>query len=278
MAVLNFLLPLFAIAFCAGFIGSLTGIGGGIIITPALVLLFGVDIHYAMGASLVALIVTSSGAAITTLKQGHTNIRIGMLLEMTVIVGVGIGALLLTVTSVHILAIIFGCVLMLSAYSSMRRREDKEDRTSSHPWATALQLESNHPTAHGIEHYTVHRVPLALSLMGMAGVLSSLLGIGSGVLKVLSMDQAMGLPYRVSTATSNFMIGITAAASVGVYLSLGYIDAALTFPIVIGVLVGAILGSHALKRINVRVLRLVFGGVVFLAASQMIYRGLVGGL
>lgn len=278
MAALNFLLPLFAVAFCAGFIGSLTGIGGGIIITPALVLLFGVDIHYAMGASLVALIVTSSGAAITTVKQGHTNIRIGMLLEMAVIIGVGVGALLLTVTPINVIAVIFGCVLMLSAYSSARKREDKISSRSSHPWAKTLQLESAYPTAHGVEPYTVHRVPLALGLMGVAGVLSSLLGIGSGVLKVLAMDQAMGLPYRVSTATSNFMIGITAAASVGVYLSLGYIDAALTFPIIIGVLVGAIVGSHALKRINVRILRLVFGGVVFLAASQMVYRGLVGGL
>ncbi len=278
MTLWLFLLELLAIAYIAGLLGSLTGIGGGIVITPALVLLFHVNIHYAMGASLISVMVTSSGAAITYLREGYTNMRIGMLLAVAAVIGALLGALLLTALPVSIIAIIFGCVLIFSAYFAVSRHEDVVSPLPSHPWAVVLNLESSYATPQGIATYKVHRVPLAMGLIAIAGSLATLLGIGSGALKVLAMDQAMGLPYRVSTATSNFMIGITATVSAGIYLSLGYIDPILAFPIIMGVLGGSMMGAKYLKYLPVRALRYIFGVVVFLIALQMIYKGITGGL
>lgn len=278
MTLLLFSLIILLVAYCAGLLGSLTGLGGGIIITPVLVLFFHVDIHYAMGASLLSVIVTSSGAAIAYLKEGYTNIRVGMLLEVTAVIGALFGAMLLTKLSVSYLAIVFGAALIFSGFFSIRRRKEHNTTLPSHPWALALKLESTQPTQQGLSTYPVYRVPLALGLMGIAGMLSSLLGIGSGALKVMAMDQAMGLPFRVSTATSNFIIGITATLSAGVYLLLGYIDPVLTFPVIIGVLVGATTGAKLLNKINTGVLRRIFAIAVLCIAVQMIYKGLSGGL
>lgn len=264
------------VSYFAGLLGALTGVGGAIIITPVLVLFFHVDIHYAMGASLISVIVVSSGAAIVYLKEGYTNIRIAMLLEVTAVIGAFVGALLVAKLPTNIIAIVFGIVMIFSAYFSVVRREDKIPPSTSHPWAKQFQLESSYPTKTGLKFYSVHRVPLALVFIGMAGVLSSLLGIGSGVLKVLAMDQAMQLPYKVSTATSNFMIGITAAVSAGVYWSLGYIEPVLVFPVMIGALVGAISGAKILKNMRTSLLRIIFGILIFGVALQMVYRGWSG--
>lgn len=278
MTLISFAFSMLGFAYVAGLLGSLTGLGGGIIITPILVLFFHVDIHYAMGTSLISVIVTSSGAAIGYLREGYTNIRIGMLLEVAAVIGAFVGALSITKVPIDAIAIIFGVMLIVSAYFSLRQRSDTQVTKPSHAWALALNLPASRPTRTGLKAYSVQRVPLALGLMVIAGALSSLLGIGSGVLKVLAMDQAMGLPYRVSTATSNFIIGITAAVSAGVYVSLGYVDPLLTFPIILGVLAGAMSGAKVLTKINTQVLRVIFSSLIFGVAIQMMYKGITGAL
>lgn len=279
MTVLAFSLIMLAVSFFAGLLGALTGLGGGVVLIPALVLLFHVNIHYAMGASLISVIATSSGTAIAYLREGYTNLRIGMFLETGAVIGALIGALSVKLISPAAIAIIFGFVLMLSAYLTVRRKEEHETPLqTSHPWATRLELNGNHPVAGKLESYTVQNVPTALSIMTIAGALSGLLGIGSGALKVLAMDQAMRLPYKVATTTSNFIIGITAAVSAGVYFANGYIDPGLTFPVMIGVLCGAFSGARILAKIHNRKLRIIFSVAVFVLALQMIYKGFTGNL
>lgn len=278
MTILTFSLLILIVAYFAGILGALTGLGGGVIITPVLVLLFHVNIHYAMGASLISVIATSSGTAAAYLKENYTNLRIGMLLEVAAVVGAIIGAWLTGVISISVIAIIFGLVMLFSSYMTMRRKEELNVSQTSHPWAKALQLDGTYPTAEGMKSYTVQHVPQALGLMAIAGALSGLLGIGSGTVKVLAMDQAMQLPYKVSTTTSNFIIGITAAVSSGIYFSRGYIDPGLTFPVMIGVVLGSFTGAKVLSRMKSQTLRYVFSTVIFLVAIEMIYKGLTGNL
>ncbi len=278
LTVLEFSLLAFGIAYLAGLLGALTGLGGGIILTPVFVLLFHIDIHYAMGASLISVIATSSGAAIAFLKEGYTNLRIGMFLEIGAVIGAVGGALLINHLSVSIIAIIFGCVLLFSAYFAALRQESHAISPLSHLWAEKLNLTSHYPTLQGPKSYSVQRVPQALSIMTLAGALSSLLGIGSGALKVLAMDQVMGLPYKVSTATSNFIIGITAAVSAGFYFSQGYIDPVLTAPVMLGVLFGAVSGTQILRLLPTTLLRFIFSLLVVFVAIEMIYKGITGGL
>lgn len=278
MTVIEFSTILLGVAVSAGLLGALTGLGGGVVITPVLVLLFHIDIHYAMGASLVAVMATSTGTAIAFLREGYTNLRIGMFLETGAVIGALVGALLVTVLPSNIIAIIFGLVLLLSAYLTIRRQDEMDNNRASHPWAKYLKLEGNYPTSRGYEDYTVQKVPTALGIMTIAGVLSGLLGIGSGALKVLAMDHAMRLPYKVATATSNFMIGITAATSAGVYFSQGYINPTLTLPIVLGVLIGAVLGARILGKIKNKWLRIIFSTIVCFMALQMIYKAIHSGL
>jgi uncharacterized protein len=262
-------------AFFAGLLGSLTGLGGGVVIVPLLTLGFGIDFRYAVGASLVAVIATSSGAAAAYMREGYTNMRVGMFLEIATTPGAVLGAYLASVVPTSALAIIFGLVLIYSAWTASRPRPEHPARTA-HPLALRLRLDSSYPTPAGPHTYLVQRVPLGFSLMFVAGTLSGLLGIGSGAVKVLAMDQAMGLPFKVSTTTSNFMIGVTAAASAGVYLQRGYIDPGIAMPVMLGVLAGAMLGATLLTHARPRVLRLVFGVVVFALALEMIYHGLTG--
>jgi uncharacterized membrane protein YfcA len=266
-------------SFLAGFLGALTGLGGGVIIVPMLVLLFGVDLHYAIGASLVSVIATSSGAAASYVREGYSNIRIGMFLEMATTVGAIVGAYLLAskVVPQHAIAVIFGLVLLFSAYFSLRPppRDGGDDKPD--PLAQRLRLDGSYPTPDGPRHYQVHHVPAGFGLMFVAGVLSGLLGIGSGALKVLAMDRAMRIPIKVSTTTSNFMIGVTAAASAGVILSEGYIDPGLAMPVMLGVLLGSMLGARVLMITQPRVLRWVFSLVILAMAVQMIYKGLSRG-
>jgi uncharacterized membrane protein YfcA len=263
-------------ALVAGFLGALTGMGGGVVIVPMLTILFKVDLFYAIGASLVSVIATSSGAAAAYVREGYTNIRVGMFLEIATTLGALGGAFLTGVLPAAAIAIIFGVVLLVSAYLAGSRHSEPVFTGNPDPLAVLLQLDGSYPTDKGRQPYHVRNVPLGFVLMSVAGVLSGLLGIGSGALKVLAMDQAMRLPFKVSTTTSNFMIGVTAAASAGVYLRQGYIHPGLAMPVMLGVLVGSVLGARVLPRIHTHVLRRVFSVVIVVLAIQMIYKGISG--
>jgi hypothetical protein len=261
----------------AGFLGSLTGLGGGVVIVPLLSIAFHIDIRYAIGASLVSVIATSSGAAAAYVREGYSNIRVGMFLEIATTVGALSGAFLAAYLKVSIIAIVFGLVLLYSAYASLRMPKERGPGKSD-PLATKLRMNGSFPSERGRQKYNVRGVPAGFGLMYVAGVLSGLLGIGSGAVKVLAMDQAMHLPFKVSTTTSNFMIGVTAAASSGIYLRRGYIDPGLAMPVMLGVLGGSIVGTQVLARAQVRVLRYVFSGVIVALAIEMIYNGFMGRL
>jgi uncharacterized protein len=260
----------------AGFLGALTGLGGGVVITPALVLLLGVDLRYAIGATLVSVIATSSGAAAAYVREGFSNIRIGMFLEIATTVGAVTGASVATGIPTSALAVIFGAVLLYSAWLSTRSRGAPHPDEAPDRLAAALRLNGSYPSPQGPKAYTVSHVKTGFSLMFLAGTLSGMLGIGAGAMKVIAMDQAMRVPFKVSTTTSNFMIGVTAAASAGVYLHRGYIDPGLTMPVMLGVLGGSVLGARQLVGARTKALRRVFGVVVAVLAVEMIYNGLTG--
>ena len=258
----------------AGFLGSLTGLGGGVVIVPLLALVFGVDIRYAIGASLVSVIATSSGSAAAYVKEGFSNIRIGMFLEIATTLGALAGAFWAARLPTSTIAIIFGIILLYSAYLSGRQQIIRPEADRPDPLATRLKMDGSYPTPNGLEHYHVHSVPSGFGLMFLAGSISGLLGIGSGAVKVLAMDQMMRIPFKVSTTTSNFMIGVTAAASAGVYLNRGYIDPGLAMPVMLGVLIGSLIGTHELVIAKTRRLRIVFSAIILLLALEMIYNGL----
>lgn len=278
MNILEFTTVIWLGSLAAGFLGSLTGLGGGVVIVHLLTLVFGVDIRYAIGASLVSVIATSSGAAAAYVREGFSNIRIGMFLEIATTIGALVGAALASTLSTQILAVIFGAVLVYSAFLSGRRRKKNHHEDKPDPWATRLKLDASYPTPDGKVQYHVRGIPSGFSLMFVAGTLSGLLGIGSGAVKVLAMDQAMRLPFKVSTTTSNFMIGVTAAAGAGVYLSRGYIDPGLAMPVVLGVLIGSLLGARVLFGAKTRLLRIIFALVILALGIEMIYNGLAGKL
>jgi uncharacterized membrane protein YfcA len=277
MTIPLFSAVVFAASALAGYLGSLTGLGGGVVVTPVLTLLLGVDLHYAMGASLISVIATSSGAAAAYVKEGFSNIRVGMFLEIATTVGAVAGAHLTSVVPTSALAVIFGAVLLYSAWSSMRAHREHAapppDRL-----AERLRLNGAYPERGRLNPYRVGRVKAGFGMMFGAGMLSGLLGIGSGAMKVIAMDQIMRLPFKVSTTTSNFMIGVTAAASAGIYFSRGYIEPGLAMPVMLGVLLGSMAGARQLIGAGTRVLRLLFGIVVGIMAIEMIYSGLTGGL
>lgn len=278
MNILEFSLLVWIGSFTAGFLGSLTGLGGGVVIVPFLTSVFGVDIRYAIGASLVSVIATSSGAASAYIREGYTNIRIGMFLEVATTTGALVGALIATFVSVKALTIVLSIVLVYSAYISQQPRPEHSNSDPLDSLATHLRLNGTCPTPDGLMSYQAHSVPSGFGLMVLAGVLSGLLGIGSGALKVLAMDQAMRLPFKVSTTTSNFMIGVTAAASAGVYLARGYIDPGLSMPVMLGVLPGALLGARVLVGASTQILRTIFSAVLLLMALRMVYNSIIGGL
>jgi uncharacterized protein len=275
---LEFSLVVAAGSCVAGFLGSLTGLGGGVVIVPLLTLAFGVDMRYAIGASLVSVIATSSGAAAAYLREGYSNMRVGMFLEIATTVGAICGAFLAGHLSTAVIAIVFGVVLLYSAYSSTQSHEDASDAGPADRIATLLRMDGAYPMEGGWKSYHVRRVPIGFGLMYVAGVLSGLLGIGSGAVKVLAMDQAMKIPFKVSTTTSNFMIGVTAAASAGIYLRNGYIDPGLAMPVMLGVLAGALTGARVLPSAKVKTLRVVFATVIAALAVEMIFKGLKGRL
>jgi uncharacterized membrane protein YfcA len=276
MNVLEFTAIVALVSFIAGLLGSLTGLGGGVVLVPLLTALFHVDIRYAIGASLVSVIATSSGAAASYVKEGFSNIRIGMFLEIATTFGALLGAFLATRMPTSALATIFGAVLVYSAYVSRKPRPHAQRNLSPDPLATRLRMNGSFPDDEGLRFYNVQNVPTGFTLMFGAGALSGLLGIGSGAVKVLAMDQAMRIPFKVSTTTSNFMIGVTAAASAGIYLSRGYIDPGLAMPVMLGVLAGSLLGSRILVKAETQSLRMVFAGVILVLGLQMLYKGFWG--
>ncbi|HEX9085862.1 MAG TPA: sulfite exporter TauE/SafE family protein [Gemmatimonadaceae bacterium] len=265
-------------SFGAGLLGALTGLGGGLVVVPMMTLLFHIDLRYAIGASLVSVIATSSGAAAAYVREGFTNVRVGIFLEVATTVGALTGAALAGFIPTSVLAVLFGLVLLYTAYRSLRAPEEHPTDLPSDPLALRLRLNSTYPTAAGVRAYSVQGVKKGFALMFVAGVLSALLGIGSGIVKVLAMDHTMKLPFKVSTTTSNFMIGVTAAASAGVYLHRGYIEPALAFPVMLGVLAGALLGARILAGAKTLWLRRIFTTVVVVLALEMLYKGLRGGL
>jgi uncharacterized membrane protein YfcA len=259
----------------AGLLGSLTGLGGGVVIVPLLTLMFGVDIRYAIGASLVSVIATSSGAASAYVREGFSNIRAGMFLEIATTIGAIIGALLTALFAPAVIAVIFGFVLIYSAY--LTSRPPKEEINQIPDRLTAwLRMNGSYPSLEGEKTYTVHNVPGGFSVMFVAGALSGLLGIGSGALKVLAMDRIMRMPFKVSTTTSNFMIGVTAAASAGIYLGNGYIDPGLAMPVMLGVLIGSMIGARILTKARSKTLRTVFVLAILSLGIEMIYNGFSG--
>jgi uncharacterized membrane protein YfcA len=267
----------FAGSVAAGLIGSITGLGGGVVLVPFLTLAFGVDLHYAIGASLVSVIATSSGAAVAYVREGYSNIRTGMFLEVATTLGATLGAFLVTVAPTGWIAVIFGLVLLFSLVPFRLLSPDTAAQPADR-LAEKLRFDSAYPVKGILKPYHVRRVPLGFLVMGIAGLLSGLLGIGSGATKVLAMDRIMGFPFKVSTTTSNFMIGVTAAASAGIYLSRGYIDPGLAMPTMLGVLLGAIAGTRVLIASGTRALIIILNIVIFALAIKMILNGLTGGI
>jgi hypothetical protein len=278
VTIATFTLVVFAISAVGGCLGAMTGLGGGVVVTPALTLLLGIDLRYAIGASLVSVIATSSGAAAAYVREGYSNIRIGMFLEVATTIGAILGSYLATRVSPAWLAIIFGLVLLHAAWQSGRHNEKATQPTHKDPLATRLRLSGEYPTREGPAHYQAQRVKTGFALMFGAGTLSGLLGIGSGALKVIAMDQAMRIPFKVSTTTSNFMIGVTAAASAGVYLRRGYIDPGVVMPVMLGVLSGSLFGARILMRGRTRTIRRIFAALVTIIALEMLYKGITRSL
>lgn len=259
----------------AGFLGALLGLGGGIIIVPVLTLIYHIDIRYAIAASLISIVATSSGAAASYLKESLTNVRLAVFLEIGTVGGAIVGFLISSWMNPKYLFLMFGLFLLISAFSILRKRAEHLS-TKNHPWAEALNLDGAFVDASGKEvAYKVENVPLGLFAMFGAGILSAVLGIGSGIFKVLAMDGAMKLPIKVSSATSNFMIGVTASASAGAYLLRGDVRPEIAAPVAVGIIVGSMLGAKAMMRISAKKIRYVFVVVLGIVSLQMIFKGLV---
>jgi uncharacterized membrane protein YfcA len=268
---------LFAVSLAAGVFGALMGMGGGLVLVPALTLLFGVDIRYAVGASIVSVIATSSGAAATYVREGLTNMRVALFLEMGTTAGALTGALLAGLLHTDVLFLLFGAAIGGSAVAMLWRLGGaRAPEGAADALAERLQLHGSYydSAEGGLVSYRVRHTQLGLGLMYVAGILSGLLGIGSGALKVPAMDLAMGLPVKVSTATSNFMIGVTAAASAGVYFVRGDINPFIAGPVCAGVTLGAMGGTRLLGRLRSSTLRGALILVLLWMSFQMLRRGL----
>ncbi|WP_313377259.1 sulfite exporter TauE/SafE family protein [Chishuiella sp.] len=276
MNVLEFMLIVLGGSVGAGFIGSLSGLGGGIVVIPLLTIVLGVDLHYAIGAALVSVIATSSGSAAAYVKEGIANMRLGMFLEIATTLGAVGGALISAAAPSSVIAIFFGCALIFSALNSLRKKEEHVVEKSSE-LAVKFKLPSTYPDAKGNNvPYGTKNVIGGFGMMGLAGLLSGMLGIGSGAFKVIAMDTIMRIPFKVSTTTSNFMMGVTALASCVIYIQKGYIVPDICLPVMIGVLIGAMIGSKVLMMTDPKKLRVFFAFVIFFLAGNMIYNGIKG--
>jgi uncharacterized protein len=271
-----FFVVVFASSIFAGLVGSLVGLGGGVFVVPLLTLAFGLSIHDAIGASIVSVIATSSGAAAAYVRDHITNLRVGMFLEIATTLGAICGAFLSVIAPTGVLFVVFGLVLVISAVPLIIKiGEELPSGVRSDRWSRALALAGSYPdTRLGRDvQYEVTRVPAGFSMMYVAGLISGLLGIGSGTFKVLAMDTAMRLPMKVSTTTSNFMIGVTAAASAGIYFERGYINPMVAAPVALGVLLGATVGAKTLAKLSNATIRKIFVPLLVLIAVEMLIRG-----
>ncbi|WP_339061315.1 sulfite exporter TauE/SafE family protein [Tepidibacillus marianensis] len=270
-------LSILAISIIAGFFGSLLGLGGGIIVIPALTLLFHIDIRYAIGASIVSVIATSSGAAIVYVRDKMTNIRVGMFLELATTIGALTGAFIAGLIKAEVLYVLFGILMLYSAYTMIKKRNQELPQVSTpHPIAEKLRLNGEYydMALNQQVKYNVTGVYGGFSMMYVAGTISGLLGIGSGSFKVIAMDTFMRLPMKISTATSNFMIGVTAAASASIYLMRGDIDPKIAGPVAIGVLIGSTLGTRIMQKLRSVTIRKIFIPVLIYVAIEMLLKGL----
>jgi uncharacterized membrane protein YfcA len=276
--LLEILIDLLALAVGAGFIGAISGLGGGVFIVPALVIVAHMPMKIAVGASLISVVATSAGASVAFVRDGWTNLKVAMVLECATVTGAVIGAYLAGVVPTVVLELLFAAMMLQSAYFTVTKRGD-DILTKGDPLAERLELSGEVPDLSGnLVHYEVVNVPQGGALMVVAGLMSGLLGIGSGALKVMAMDYIMHLPLKVSSATSNFMIGVTAAASAGIYLNRGFVDPGLAMPVMLGVLAGSLLGVRILMKAETKMLRLVFSIVIVVLGVEMLYKGLTGGI
>ncbi|MBS1117609.1 MAG: hypothetical protein H6Q87_1993 [candidate division NC10 bacterium] len=279
MEPITFSAILFGASVLAGALGALLGLGGGVIIVPVLTLMAGLNIHYAIGASIVSVIATSSGAAATYVRDRITNLRLGMFLEIATTTGAVIGALVAGWLPGRVLSVVFGLVLVHAAWTMFRSpQEDVPAGVVGSPLATRLRLHGEYfdPSLQRQVKYQITGVPEGFGMMWLAGLISGLLGIGSGVFKVIAMDIMMRAPLKVSTTTSNFMIGVTAAASAGIYFLRGDIHPFIAAPVALGILLGTVAGTHLLLHLRGAAIRKVFLVVLIVVALQMIWRGLQG--
>jgi uncharacterized membrane protein YfcA len=268
---------IFVGSLAAGLLGSLVGLGGGVLIVPLLTLVFKLPITFAIGASIISVIATSSGAAAAYVRDHLTNMRVGMFLELATTAGAISGAFLVGLFSPGVLAVIFGVVLLISVVPIVFKiGEELPQGVKNDKWANRLHLASSYPDRRLGQDvsYQVTHTPFGFGMMYVAGLISGLLGIGSGTFKVLALDALMRLPLKVSTTTSNFMIGVTAAASAGIYFSRGDIPPLVAAPVALGVLIGALVGARLLTHLSNKTLRLVFLPVVILSAVEMVLHGL----
>jgi uncharacterized membrane protein YfcA len=268
-------LILFPTSIIAGFFGSLLGLGGGVIIVPVLTLFFKIDIRYAVAASLISIIATSSGAASSYLKDHLTNIRLAVLLEIGTVFGAITGFLFATSIKSNALFVAFGVFLLFSALMTLRQKKEKL-ADKNHPWANHLKLNSSYPERGTWIKYNLEKVPLGLVIMYFAGIFSAILGIGSGIFKMLAMDGVMKTPLKVSSATSNFMIGVTASASAGAYFLRGDIKPEIASPVAIGIIIGAWIGAKVMPKLKTSSLRKTFILLMVVVAIQMILKGIRG--
>jgi uncharacterized membrane protein YfcA/uncharacterized membrane protein len=270
-------LLIFGGSIVAGVLGSLVGLGGGVLIVPLLTLVFGLPIYFAIGASIISVIATSSGAAAAYVRDHLTNLRVGMFLELGTTTGAITGAFLAGLLAPNLLFVLFGVILLMSSVPLVFKiGEELPQGVKTDRLAHWLDLSGTYPDQRLGRQvpYQVTRTPHGLAMMYVAGIISGLLGIGSGTFKVLALDIAMRLPMKVSTTTSNFMIGVTAAASAGIYFSRGDVLPLLAAPVALGVLLGAFLGSRLLTRLSNKALRLIFLPVMAVIALEMVLRGL----
>jgi uncharacterized protein len=275
MTPLLFTLSAAFVSIFAGLLGSLVGVGGGVIVVPALTLLLGVDIRHAIAASIVAVVATSSSAASAYVRERIANIRLGMLLETATVFGAICGAAAVAFVSTRGLFVLFGCVLVWTAWNMLRNKRALARENAPDPLAERLKLSTSYyDAAEGHEvAYTVSRTKTGLFAGYVAGVLSGLLGIGGGVIKVPVMNLVMGVPIKAATATSNFMIGMTAAAGAAVYFARGDISFFVAAPVAVGVICGAKIGSRLLGGLKGGVIRAIFVAVLIVAAVQMLWKG-----
>lgn len=264
---------LFFASILAGFLGALLGLGGGIIVVPVLTLFLGIDIRFAIAASLISIVATSSGAAASFLKDHLTNLRLAVFLEVATVCGAITGFLLAKRINPSALFILFAIFLSFSALMMLRKKEDQR-ALLDHPWSSKLKLAGSYKEKNKeLIHYNIANVPVGLFIMYIAGILSALLGIGSGIFKVLAMDGAMKIPIKVSSATSNFMIGVTAAGSAGAYFLSGDIKPVIAVPVSIGIVVGAFFGAKVMPLIPAKKIRQIFVIVLLITAAQMFFKG-----